>query len=160
MRLREHPSRRPRFANAYCRDEIAVCARASYLCSRAKNPFRLTFGHTRRLLPTHHSRRYGCPFPRTPRTEDGRPVSAGLLARGSSAPLRPSRRCDAHRQWHFGARLAAYSCGGSRGIGRKCPYRVPFSLTGATLQHRQEPSRTVNVAGRACRSQSDGMKFR
>jgi hypothetical protein len=38
------------------------------------------------------------------------------------------------------------------------PYRVPFSLTDATLQHRQEPSRSVNVAGQRHRSQLDGIE--
>lgn len=35
----------------------------------------------------HISRRYGYPFHRAPRTEDGRPVPAGLLARSSDAPF-------------------------------------------------------------------------
>jgi hypothetical protein len=29
-------------------------------------------------------------------------------------------------QWHLGRGLAAYSCGGSRGIVLECTHRVPF----------------------------------
>jgi len=88
-----------------------------------------------------YSRRYGSPFSRTPRTEDGRPVPAGLLARGSSASFRPSRgRLRRRRQWHFGARLAAYSCGGSRGMRANGP--VPRSLFTRRCPDRA-PTRTV-----------------
>ena len=42
----------------------------------------------------HISRHYGSTLYRTPRTEDGRHVMAGLLAHGSSALLRPSQRAQ------------------------------------------------------------------
>src|SRR5271169_5610485 len=42
----------------------------------------------------HISRHYGSTLYRTPRTEDGRHVPAGLLAHGSSALLRPSQRAQ------------------------------------------------------------------
>ncbi len=83
-----------------------------------------------------HSRHDGCPLLRAPRTEDGRLVPAGLLARGSSAsgpafPTTPGAPSVAQD----GRRLATYSCGGSRGIGRMDHviqtdrHRVPFSPT-------------------------------
>src|SRR5580658_1472585 len=55
---------------------------------------------------------------------------AGLLARGSLP-------CAAFpvSQWHLGARLAAYSCGGSRGFGSVILTAFPFDP-------RREPSRT------------------
>src|ERR1700733_6544534 len=75
---------------------------------------------------TRHTyrRHYGCPLPRTPRASDGRLVPAGLLARGSNASPPPSRRMD--RQWLSGATLAAYSCGGSRGVERPMPLVTAF----------------------------------
>jgi hypothetical protein len=50
--------------------------------------------------------------------------------------------------------------GAAAALDGKRPHRVPFSLARATLQHRQEPSRTANVAGPAWLSQSDNLKFR
>jgi hypothetical protein len=44
-------------------------------------------------------RHYGGPFTRAPRADDGRLVSAGLLARGSSASLPPSRRWPGSGFW-------------------------------------------------------------
>jgi hypothetical protein len=46
---------------------------------------------------------------------------AGFLARGSSPDAPPSQ---ASAQWFQSAWLAAYSCGGSRGMGI-APHRVP-----------------------------------
>src|SRR6185295_13763728 len=64
-----------------------------------------------------------------PRADDGRPVPAGLLARGSCTSPPPSRRLA--RQWHEEATLAAYSCGGSHGFEAPptgfASHRVPFS---------------------------------
>jgi len=59
---------------------------------------------------------------------------AGLLARGSLP-------CTAFpvSQWHVGARLAAYSCGGSHGIGasfkaiKATPHRVPIQSPKGTI---------------------------
>ena len=76
----------------------------------------------------HISRHYGCPFDRTPRTEDGRHVPAGLLACGSNAFLQPSQRSRTWgRQWHS-RRNARHSQlrGQPRFLARK-PYRVPYS---------------------------------
>ena len=76
----------------------------------------------------HISRHYGCPFCRTPRTEDGRHALAGLLACGSNASLRPSQRARTwDRQWYLRSKLAAYSCGGSHGL-RQTEFALPCSL--------------------------------
>lgn len=72
----------------------------------------------------------GGPFLRAPRTRDGQHVPAGLLARGSGASRPPSRRRPGN--WPeavsvaLWGKLAAYSCGGSPGIGRNAP--SPCSL--------------------------------
>ena len=55
------------------------------------------------------------------------PVRSSRLD-GRSPGLRVSAcfRLPGQRQWHDGSRLAAYSCGGSHGLGLS-PHRVPFS---------------------------------
>jgi hypothetical protein len=58
------------------------------------------------------------PLPRAPRTLDGRPAPAGLLARGSGAGSGLPAKVHQHWQWHEWSRLAAYSCGGSHGMSR------------------------------------------
>lgn len=69
---------------------------------------------SRRNFPHVRRRHYGCPLFRAPRTDDGRHAMAGLLARGSSAPIRlPVTRTVA-----MGSALAADSCGGSRRFDR------------------------------------------
>lgn len=93
------------------------------------------------LLISRHS---GKPFHRASRTVDGRLVAAGLLAHGSSVSLRPSQCSNAERQWHLRRKLAAYSCGRSRGfeMGRTLnSHRVPFS-SAARLRAQTEPSRS------------------
>ncbi|CEJ86282.1 hypothetical protein HYPGJ_30358 [Hyphomicrobium sp. GJ21] len=47
----------------------------------------------------HISRHSGIPFLQASRTEDGRLVSAGLLAHGSNVCLLPSQFSDAEYQW-------------------------------------------------------------
>jgi hypothetical protein len=64
--------------------------------------------------------RDGCASPQRKTAPNARPVrrkvtfvQAGLLTRGSM----PSLRLPGNSQWHVGAGLTAYSCGGSSGFG-------------------------------------------
>ena len=43
------------------------------------------------------------------------------------------RRLPGFRQWPVGARLAAYSCGGSHGMRRERPHRVPIQSPRGTI---------------------------
>src|SRR5579875_3829690 len=69
---------------------------------------------------------------------------AGLLARGSLP-------CAAFpvSQWHIGARLAAYSCGGSCGFGL---HPEEESLTAFPFNPRREPSETPSTKAAPVRS--------
>src|SRR6476620_4021384 len=105
----------------------AAAAHGQPICADPLFPLADTTGTTPR---SNMSRRhYGCPLSRTPRADYGRPVPAGLLARGSCTSPPPSRRLA--RQWHEEATLAAYSCGGSHGFEAPptgfASHRVPFS---------------------------------
>jgi len=75
-----------------------------------------------------------------PRAPHGGKVipSAGLLAHGSSLGP-PSRGWLARPQWHLWPSLAAYSCGGSRGIGPEAAPRSLFIRTGRVAAPRTEP---------------------
>jgi hypothetical protein len=75
-----------------------------------------------------YSRRYGSPLCRAPRTEDGQLVPAGLLTCGSGvfSDLPEGLICETVSGL-IRSGLAAYSCGGSLGIGARAPHRVPFS---------------------------------
>lgn len=67
-----------------------------------------------------YSRRYGFPLYRAPRTKDGQLVPAGLLAHGSG--VFSDLPEDLEREIVSGQirkGLAAYSCGGSLGIGAR-----------------------------------------
>ena len=88
---------------------------------------------------TQSRRHYGGPLADAPRAGDGRLVPAGLLARGSMriAPAFP----PIARQWHSGATLAAYSCGGSRGFEIDEP-RTAFPF------HRRGPTGTATRPSR------------
>src|SRR5262249_57949954 len=75
---------------------------------------------------TQSRRHCGDPLAGAPRAGDGRLVPARLLACGSKrvAPAFP----PIGRQWHSGATLAAYSCGGSRRFeARDPPPRALFT---------------------------------
>jgi hypothetical protein len=93
-------------------------------------------------LREYSQRLFGCattnrPAPRHPArlaTES----TAGLLARGSP-PVTAFPGFLPVALWHG---LAAYSCGGSRGIGAFAPHRIPCSLS------RERPS-TAGVNGDA-----------
>ena len=75
----------------------------------------------------HISRHYGFPLYRTPRTEDGRRVPAGLLACGSNALLRPSQRTRTWgRQWHLRRNARRSQLRGQPRLLARKPYRVPF----------------------------------
>ena len=85
-------------------------------------------------LRLHISRRYGFPFHRAARTLDGRLATAGFLARGSSVSFQPSQRSNADRQWHMWKKLAAYSCGRSRGFDKRL---TAFPNTVTPLSERE-----------------------
>src|SRR5262249_18618040 len=95
----------------------------------------------------HDATRSG--YIRTPRPMRPRvtPAVAGLLAHGSSPPTTfPGNEFPVV----IGRRLAAYSCGGSRGIVGGRTDRVPFSfLAGTTADHpaerRQQGQRRARV---------------
>lgn len=79
-------------------------------------------------LRLHIVRHSGFPFPRAARTLDGRPVTAGFLARGSNVfACLPSSNSGC--QWHSGQKLAAHSCGRSRGMGSSCRIAFPCTVT-------------------------------
>lgn len=75
----------------------------------------------------HISRHYGCPFPCASRTEDGRLVAAGLLARGSnvssSLPGTPTRSASGV----FGGDLPPTVAGAATGLTQGASHRVPSS---------------------------------
>jgi len=54
---------------------------------------------------------------RAPRTEDGQLVPAGLLTCGSDVLSNLPDVSIVSRQWYAWSELAAYSCGGSPGVG-------------------------------------------
>lgn len=75
----------------------------------------------------HISRLYGYPFLRASRTEDGRLVTAGLLAHGSDVTLQPSQRSEADRQWLCGKNLPLTVAGAATGSTTRSSHRVPSS---------------------------------
>lgn len=91
----------------------------------------------------HISRRYGCPLRRAPRASDGRPVLAGLLARGSDAlpslpgPSRSGPVADVDKARRLQLR------GQPRIESVKAQHRVPFSPArvvarlGTSTAHKQ-----------------------
>jgi hypothetical protein len=87
-----------------------------------------------------YSRRYGSPLYRAPRTGDGQLVPAGLLTCGSDVFSDLPEDLAEIVSGLIRSRLAAYSCGGSHGIGADAPHRVPFSST-LGLRRESKPSR-------------------
>ena len=89
-----------------------------------------------------------------PRAPHGRWATRAGRSPGSRLErlLRPSRGRDVRRQWHVWRRLAAYSCGGSRGIRANGP--SPRSLFTHPLVHGWEPTRCLMQAGGGAVSQS------
>jgi hypothetical protein len=81
---------------------------------------------------------------RTPRPNIGvRRVMAGLLAPRVTVCHQPSQRMLAHVvSGPFGGRLAAYSCGGSRGIDRLNDLTV-FPFQPKAARHLEQPSRSM-----------------
>ena len=69
------------------------------------------------------------------------------LTLGSGLP----EGAKARRQWQSGTRLAAYSCGGSRGLGASgwasTPHRVPFSPDARHIRNRYD---RATKAGSGC----------
>jgi hypothetical protein len=68
-------------------------------------------------------------------------VTAGLLAHGSNASFRPSRQPNVDRQWHMRKKLAAYSCGRSRGF----DVRLTAFPNTVTLLYAMENAACVNI---------------
>ena len=109
--------------------QIVNCARGAISiveCQRMTPYIGMSDVAPRRL---HISRHYGCPFCRTPRTEDGRHVLAGLLARGSNASSDlPNGPEHGTVSGVCGVSLPLTVAGAATASGKQnSPYRVPFS---------------------------------
>ena len=98
------------------------------------------------LLPTglHISRRYGTPFHRAPRTEDGRPCTGRSPGSRLERPIPafPSARGAPSVACRGG--LAAHSCGGSHGLDptqiRPCSLFIQCDADGRALRTGTSPS--------------------
>ena len=77
-------------ANEHADGARRTAAHGQPICADPLFPLADTTGTTPRS--NMRRRHYGCPLSRTPRADDGRPVPAGLLARGSCTSPPPSRR--------------------------------------------------------------------
>jgi hypothetical protein len=79
-------------------------------------------------------------------------ATAGLLARGSPPRSTFPAGCG---QWHVGSRLAAYSCGGSSGLGRSTAPDSLFALVGTVGSRacvRSTSGASAKCSGRTCRA--------
>jgi len=81
-----------------------------------------------------YSRRYGSPFHRAPRTEDGQLVPAGLLTRGSGAFSDLPEDLAEIVSGSFGADLPLTVAGAVPVLAQGAPHRVPFSSPSAKTE--------------------------